>query len=96
MGLFFKGREILQETVIKHLFDGEFPYDTSMFEIENLEGRVWVWTNLRTGKVIITGDEGNSWQVELAIGINRQDALKKYLRRKERWTGLQKECTEYG
>jgi len=90
MGLFFKGREISDDTVLNHLLGKGVPsiakweknegtpnYDTKNMGDE-LGERIWMWINLQNGKVIITGDEGNGWAVELIYGNSEEDALRKY------------------
>ena len=89
MGLFFRGRMILTETVLKHLLGRDIEpiskWDAKKrkanYDTEGLPNRIWLWKNLRTGYIIATGDEGNSWEIELARGS--RDEVMEQLRKKK-------------
>jgi hypothetical protein len=67
MGLYFKGRAIQEETVLAHLLGrGVTPQRGINYTCKHVGHRVWIWTNLQTGKEIVTGDKGNGWCVELS------------------------------
>jgi len=85
MGLYFAGRTIQDETVLKHLLGkGIYPIsiwqdkDNANYKCENFGYRIFLWTNLKTGYTIATGDEGNGWAIELAKGT-REEVLAKIL-----------------
>jgi hypothetical protein len=85
MGLYFAGRTIQMETVLKHLLGkGIQPIAiwkdkvNANYNFENLGDRIWLWINLKTGYTIATGDEGNGWGIELAKGT-REEVLAKIL-----------------
>ena len=96
-GLFFKGKMILDETVLRHLLGKQVQpiaiWEKQKFHnyaTKHIGDRVWEWTNLSNGRTIFTGDEGNGWCVELANGATREEALRKFLNRQSRtssWRG---------
>jgi hypothetical protein len=70
MGLYFKGRVVSDESILKQL-----GLDDPIGEY--IGNRIWVWENPKTGETIITGDEGNSWCIILAQGCNKEEAMAK-------------------
>jgi hypothetical protein len=83
MGLYFAGRTIQDETVLKHLLGKGIPpisiwdnKDNGNYNCEIFGNRIWLWTNLKTGYTIATGDEGNGWAIELTKGT-REEVLAK-------------------
>jgi len=88
MGLFFKGKKILEETVLKHLLGKGISAiaqwecstckagRTPNYDTEYIKGtRICLWKNLKTGYIIATGDEGNGWDIELAKGHSHDDVI---------------------
>jgi hypothetical protein len=82
LGLYFSGRIIQEETVLKHLLGkgvqpiGKEDGANANYNCESLGHRIWVWINLNTGYTIATGDEGNGWVIELAKGT-KEEVLEK-------------------
>jgi len=70
MGLYFNGRIVSDESIIKRIGMDE-PKG------RHIGNRIWVWENPKTGKTIITGDEGNSWCVKLSEGDSKEEAMAK-------------------
>lgn len=83
MGLYFKGRPILEETMLSRLLGIPrrcqilgVTYTCEPFEPTE---RLWLWVNLETGKAVITGDEGNGWCIPLIVAGSKEEAVKKYI-----------------
>lgn len=76
MGLYFPGRVVLEDTVLRRLFDRK-PYTREDYSVSCIDGgnRLWMWTNLQTARTIITGDEGNGWCVPLIDKPTPQEAV---------------------
>jgi hypothetical protein len=70
MGIYFEGRIISDEKISELLLMDE-P------KAQRIGHRIWIIQNDKTGKTIITGDEGNSWCVKLAEGRNEEEAILK-------------------
>jgi len=70
MGFYFKGRIVTDENIAKRLRIDEL-------KGEHIGNRIWVWENQKTGKTIITGDEGNSCYVILVESKSKENAIKK-------------------
>jgi hypothetical protein len=70
MGLYFQGRETTDEAVVKQL-------STTNHTCKHIGNRIWIWHNPKTGKTIITGDEGNGYCVKLAEGSTEEEAMRK-------------------
>ena len=70
MGLYFNGRIVSDESIIKRLCMDE-PKGG------HIGNRIWAWENPKTGKTIITGDEGNNWCVKLSEGDSKEEAMAK-------------------
>jgi len=87
MGLYFEGKEKLDEEMLKEYLDVTeeellLPYEQRPYICKPLEPseRLWMWIHKRTGKAVITGDEGNSWCIPLIIADNEDEAIQKYLK----------------
>jgi len=89
MGLYFEGETILEEEMLEKILgipqSQQIPpwkskYPT--YSVEPLEPseRLWIWVNLKTGKTVITGDEGNGWCIPLIIANSSEEAIRKYLK----------------
>jgi len=84
MGLYFDGEEMLEEEMLENILG--IPYEQQKLGItyscEPLEHseRLWLWVNLKTGKAVITGDEGNGWCVPLIIAESKEEAIRQYLK----------------
>jgi len=70
MGLYFQGRETTDEAVTKQL-------STQDYTCKHIGNRIWIWNNPKTGKTIVTGDEGNGYCVKLAEGTTEEEAMQK-------------------
>ena len=77
MGLYFKGWNVSDESVVKRLGNREL-------EAVHIGNRIWILENQKTGKTIITGDEGNGWSVILAQGSNKEEAMAKLGTKREK------------
>jgi len=99
MGLYFDGTPILEEEMLEHYLGipreeqvpaWKSPNGTFTVELLEPSERLWIWTNIRTGKTVITGDEGNGWCVPLIVADTRTEAIRKYLKNppKARYPGL--------
>jgi hypothetical protein len=71
MGAYFKGRIISNESIVQRL-------STNSPQAEHVGSRIWVWKNPKTGRTIITGDEGNGWSVILAEGNDEEETMAKF------------------
>jgi len=84
MGLYFKGRSITEHKMLEKYLG--IPMESQVrdvtYHVELLEPteRLWIWTNLETGKTVITGDEGNGWCIPLITADSRDEAVKKYVK----------------
>lgn len=84
MGLYFDGEPIMDEEMLFRYLG--IPYEQQKlgvtYSCELLEPteRLWLWTNLKTGKAVVTGDEGNGWCIPLIVADSREEALRQYLR----------------
>jgi len=89
LGLYFDGEPMLEEEMLEKILGipqeeqiptWRSPYGTySVSPLEPSE-RLWIWTNVKTGKTVITGDEGNGWCVPLIIANSKEEAIRKYLK----------------
>lgn len=70
MGLYFQGRETTDEAVVEQL-------STKDYICKHIGNRIWIWHNPKTGKTIITGDEGNGYCVTLTEGTAEEEAMQK-------------------
>jgi len=70
VALYFKGRVVSDERIVEQL-------GTDDPKVEHIGNRVWVWENMKTGKTLITGDEGNGWCVILAKCDSKKEAIAK-------------------
>jgi len=77
MGLYFKGRIVSDERIVKLLCTDE-P------EGEHIGNRIWIWENRKTREVIITGDEGNSNCVILVKSESKLEAIAKLKAKQEK------------
>jgi hypothetical protein len=84
MGLYFEGEEILEEEMLEKLLGIPEPEQALnvTYTCEPLEHseRLWLWTNIKTGKAVITGDEGNGWCIPLIIADSKEEAIAEYIR----------------
>jgi len=62
MGLFFKGQIVTDDTVLRRLGVKQ----KNQYEVQHIGNRIWRWMNVKTKKVILTGDEGNGFCVILS------------------------------
>jgi len=88
MGLYFEGKEMLEEEMLKkHLDITEeellLPYKQRPYICKVLEPseRLWIWIHKKTGKAVITGDEGNGYCVPLIIADNEDEAIQEYIKK---------------
>ena len=83
MGLYFHGKPIQERFMLYKYLDlpyaMQIPGVTYSCELLDPDNRLWIWTNLSTGKTVITGDEGNGWCVPLIIANSREEAIQMYL-----------------
>jgi hypothetical protein len=70
MGLYFQGRETTDEAMVEQL-------STKDYICKHIGNRIWIWHNPKTGKTIITGDEGNGYCVTLTEGTAEEEAMQK-------------------
>jgi hypothetical protein len=87
MGLYFEGRIVSDAKISKLLLTD----DPTAMHIGN---RIWLFQNQKTGKTIITGDEGNGWCVKLTEGESEEEAIAKLKDKREKnevFTGFVKE-----
>ena len=77
MGLYFEGKSVSDERIFKRLLTDE----PKAMHIGN---RIWILQNLKTGKTIIIGDEGNGWCVKLTEGENKERAMAKLKAKREK------------
>jgi len=87
MGLYFKGKESTEKEMLKkHLDITEeellLPYKQRPYICKPLEPseRLWIWIHKKTGKAVITGDEGNGWCVVLIIANSEDEAIQQYIK----------------
>jgi len=87
MGLYFEGKEMLDEEMLKEYLDVteeelRLPYEQRPYICKLLEPseRLWIWVHKKTRKTVITGDEGNGWCVPLIVADNEDEAIQKYLK----------------
>ncbi|OYT46570.1 hypothetical protein B6U84_00015 [Candidatus Bathyarchaeota archaeon ex4484_40] len=88
-GLYFDGEMMMEEEMLEKILGiprerqiptWRSPYGTySVMPLEPSE-RLWIWTNVETGKTVITGDEGNGWCVPLIIADSKEEAIRKYIK----------------
>ena len=84
MGLYFDGEPIPEEDMLFQYLG--IPYEQQKLDVtyscELLEPteRLWLWVNLKTGKSVITGDEGNGWCIPLITADSREEAIRKYIK----------------
>lgn len=69
MGMYFKGRVTSEEQIFKRL--------TGKLRATHIGNRIWVYESQKTGKTIITGDEGNGWCVKLTEAVSKEEAMVK-------------------
>lgn len=83
MGLYFPGKAIDEHEMLeKYLgipFEEQELNVTYSCELLEPSERLWLWTNLKTGKTVITGDEGNGWCIPLIVADSREEAIRKYI-----------------
>jgi len=88
-GLYFDGEMMLEEEMLERILGisrgKQIPTWLSpdgTYSVELLEPteRLWIWTNTRTGKTVITGDEGNGWCVPLIVANSKEEAIRKYIK----------------
>lgn len=77
MGLYFEGRSVSDERIFRRLLTDE-P------EAMHIGNRIWILQNPKTGKTMITGDEGNGWCVKLTEGESKEEAMAKLKAKREK------------
>jgi hypothetical protein len=77
MGLYFEGRIVSDARILKFLLTDE-P------KTSHIGNQIWVLQNQKTGKTIITGDEGNGWCVKLTEGGSKEEAMAKLKAKREK------------
>jgi hypothetical protein len=77
MGLYFKGRVVSDESIVKRLGNGEY-------KAIHIGNRIWIWESQRNRKTIITGDEGNGELTIIAEGDNKEEAMAKLKVKREK------------
>ena len=89
MGLYFDGEMMLEEEMLERILgipeSRQIPTWLSpdgTFSVEPLEPseRLWIWTNVKTGRTVITGDEGNGWCIPLITADSKEEAIRKYIK----------------
>lgn len=76
MSLYFKGRIVPYERIVKQLMTVE-PKG------KHVGNRIWLWENPETKKALIAGDEGNDWYVIIAHGRNKEEAMARLKAKRE-------------
>jgi hypothetical protein len=77
MGLYFEGRIVPDAIIFKRLLMDK---PKAMY----IGNRIWMLQNQKTGKTIITGDEGNGWFVKLTEGESKEEAMAKLKAKREK------------
>ncbi len=54
------------------------------YTCENIGDRLWLWVNKKTGRAVITGDEGNGWCIPLIIRNSVEEVLEEYAKHPEK------------
>ena len=76
MAMYFKGRFISEEQILKRL--------KGKIDNTHIGNRIWVFQSCENDKTIIIGDEGNGWYVKLAEGVSKEEAMAKLKAKKEK------------
>jgi len=89
MGLYFKGKPMTEDAMLVNILEidsGELgkPFDERPYTCENIEDRLWLWVNKKTGKAVIAGDEGNGWCIPLIVGNSVEEVFKEYIKHPEK------------
>ena len=89
MGLYFEGEPMTEHAMLVNVLriDPEEigkPLNERPYTCENIGDRLWLWVNKKTGKAVITGDEGNGWCIPLIIGNSIKEVLKEYRKHPEK------------
>jgi len=62
----------------------EKPLNERPYICENIGDRVWLWINKKTGKAVISGDEGNGWCIPLIVGNSVEEVFEECIKHSEK------------
>jgi hypothetical protein len=80
MGLYLKGKPMTEDAMLVNILEIdpeelEKPFNERPYTCENIKDRLWLWINKKTGKAVITGDEGNGWCIPLIVGNSAEEVI---------------------
>ena len=89
MGLYFKGKPMTEDAMLVNVLELnpeelEKPFNERPYICENIGDRLWLWLNKKTGRAVITGDEGNGWCIPLFIGNSVEEVLEECAKHPEK------------
>jgi len=89
MGLYFKGKPMTEDAMLVNVLkinpeELGNSFNERPYTCENIGDRLWLWVNKKTGRAVITGDEGNGWCIPLIIRNSVEEVLEEYAKHPEK------------